>query len=77
MLPARNEIEIASLKNAFAAQAQIAAKPRSTLKVSDKELFEKWNRFVLERSRAEVGRPAKTEAPRSITEWITLFTSQK
>jgi hypothetical protein len=77
MLPARNEMGLTSLKNAIAAQAQIAAKPRSTLQVSDKELSEKWNRFVLERSRAEVGRPAKTEAPRSVTEWITIFTSQK
>jgi dihydroorotate dehydrogenase len=77
MLPARNEMELTSLKNAIAAQAQIAAKPRSALQVSDKELSEKWNRFVLERSRAEVGRPAKTEAPRSVTEWITIFTSQK
>jgi hypothetical protein len=77
MLPPRDEVEIASLKNAFAAQAQIAAKPRSTLSISDKLLFHEWNCFVLERSRAEVGRPAKTEAPRSVAEWITIFTSQK
>jgi hypothetical protein len=77
MLPPRDEVEIASLKNAFGAQAQIAAKPRSTLRVSDKLLVDEWNRFVLERSRAEVGRPAKTEAPRSVTDWITIFTSQK
>jgi dihydroorotate dehydrogenase len=77
MLPPRDDVEIASLKNAFAAQAQIAAKPRSTLRVSDKLLVEEWNRFVLERSRAEVGRPAKTEAPPSVTDWITIFTSQK
>jgi hypothetical protein len=77
MLPPRDEVEIAFLKNAFGAQAQIAAKPRSTLRVSDKLLVDEWNRFVLERSRAEVGKPAKTEAPRSVTDWITIFTSQK
>lgn len=77
MLPARDETEITSLKNAIIAQAQIAAKQRSTIKISDKVLCQEWNRFVLERSRAEVGRPAKTEAPRSVADWITIFTSQK
>jgi len=77
MLAARDNVEIASLKNAIIAQDQIATKPRSTLRVSDKLLCQEWNRFVLERSRVEVGRPAKTEAPRSVTDWITIFTSQK
>jgi dihydroorotate dehydrogenase len=77
MLAARDDVEITSLKNAIMAQAQIATKPRSTLRVSDKLLCQEWNRFVLERSRVEVGRPAKTQAARSVTEWITIFTSQK
>jgi dihydroorotate dehydrogenase len=77
MLAARDPVELASLKNAVMAQNQINTKPRSTLHVSDKLLCREWNSFVLERSRVEIGKPAKAEPPRSVKDWITIFTSQK
>jgi dihydroorotate dehydrogenase (NAD+) catalytic subunit len=77
MLAARDSIEIASLKNAVIAQTEINKKPRSTLRVSDHVLAEKWNSFILERSRVALGKPAKPEPPRSVNDWIAIFTSDK
>jgi dihydroorotate dehydrogenase len=77
MLAARDSVELASLKNAIMAQAQVNTKARSTLRVSDRILCREWNSFVLDRSRVELGKPAKTEPPRSVNHWITIFTSDK
>ena len=77
MLAARDGVELASLKNAIIAQDQVNTKSRSTLHVSDRVLCQEWNSFVLERSRVELGKPAKTEPARSIKHWITIFTSDK
>jgi|SRR5579872_296415 len=77
MLAARDQVELDSLKNAIIAQNQINTKSRSTFHISDRVLCQKWNSFVLERSRVELGKPAKPEPPRSVKDWITIFTSDK
>jgi hypothetical protein len=77
MLSARDSVEITSLKNAILAQHQINSKPRSSLNVSDKTLLRAWNSYVLDRSRVEIGKPAKTGPARSVEDWITLFISEK